>query len=82
VFDRLIWCVDDNGATIFAVREVWLTSDDRGRVEIALAMDEGFPFKTIDEMNLILSRVAATWPDLAPRCDELRAQRAAIEMRA
>lgn len=43
VFDRLIWCLDDEGAALLSVVEAWLLGDDRDRVEIALAMTESFP---------------------------------------
>lgn len=76
VFDRLIWCMEDEGAMLLEIRELWLTSDDRGRVEIALLMDEVFPFREATQMNEVLSRIATTWPDLSPRCNDLRTRRA------
>jgi hypothetical protein len=79
VFDRLIWCLDDNGEALGKVRESWLTSNDRELVEIALAMNEVFPFADGSEMNQVLARVAKTWPDLAARCDQLREERARAE---
>ena len=66
---------------LLKVRELWLTSDDRERIEIALAMNETFPFNDVTQMNDVLSRIAATWPDLAARCDDLRTRRAALESR-
>lgn len=30
VFDRLLWCRDDNGDAILRVREKWLQFDDAG----------------------------------------------------
>lgn len=79
VFDRLIWCLDDQGASLLRVREEWLVSGDRARVEIALAMDEAFPFDTSAEMTKVFSRISARWPELSGACERVQASRAAIE---
>lgn len=71
IFDRLIWCLKDNGKQVLAVRENWLRSVDRERVKIALAMNETYPFKTFAEMKEVLMSVGERWPELRSRCDEL-----------
>jgi hypothetical protein len=75
VFDRLIWCLADNGSQLLRIREQWLLSDDRYRVEIGLAMEETYPFNTIVEMRHAFARIVARWPDLRARCDEITASR-------
>lgn len=79
VFDRLIWCLDDEGSAILRVREAWLRSDDRRRVEVALAMDETYPFVDALEMDEVLSRVAVRWPDLSTLCRAIQAGRQRAE---
>jgi hypothetical protein len=69
VFDRLVWCLVDNGAALLQVREDWLVSDDRGKVEIALAMKETFPFSDAATMERAFSAVTTKWPDLASVCE-------------
>lgn len=69
--DRLIWVLDDNGASIHNAQRRWLRGDDEAKVEVALMMDEVFPFADRDEMASILSSVAARWPRLAPLCKEV-----------
>lgn len=75
VFDRLIWCLADNGAEVLEVRDAWLRSDDLRKVKIALAMDETFPFDGGDRMRTELARIAERWPELSPRCSEIIAER-------
>ncbi len=75
VFDRLIWCLEDNGATLLSVREDWLRSDDRARVEIALTMNETYPFHSEADMHRALHAIGARWPDLRGRCEELITRR-------
>lgn len=79
VFDRLTWCLDDNGSALDAVRESWLRSDDRARVEIVLAMSESFPFQSAAEMSEVLGQISRKWPDLRERCEDLIVRRADIE---
>ena len=79
IFDRLIWCLDDNGEALLKVRERWLSSGDRGRVDLALAMDETFPFGSAQQMKDALSRISAKWPDLEAQCNKLIEGRARVE---
>lgn len=76
IFDRMIWCLDDQGAALLQVREDWLASDDRGRVEVALAMDETFPFNDVKKMDEVLAQISAKWPDLSATCQNIRRMRA------
>lgn len=75
VFDRLIWCLADQGTALLRVREYWLASEDKERVEIALAMDETYPFNDMADMERAFTRISSRWPDLKPRCAELLAAR-------
>ncbi|MCB9796283.1 MAG: hypothetical protein H6741_26615 [Alphaproteobacteria bacterium] len=75
VFDRLLWCLDDDGHALMSIVEEWLLSDNRDRVEIALAMNEAFPFREAEEMERALAGIALRWPELTPRCQELAALR-------
>jgi hypothetical protein len=77
VFDRLVWCFDDNGHELERVREAWLQSDDRWRVEVALSMQETFPFQDAKVMETILARVGFRWPDLEAKCESVIAARSA-----
>jgi len=71
VFDRLIWCLSDQGASLLQVRESWLKSDEKDRVEIALAMNETYPFNDAREMEVAFGRITGRWPELGSRCAEL-----------
>ena len=79
VLDQLIWCLDDNGEALLRVRESWLTSDDRGRVELALAMRETFPFRDAAQMVEVLTQISGRWPDLRDTCEKLIQARSAAE---
>ena len=68
VFDRLIWCFADNGHAISAVRHEWLQSTDEYKVEIALSMNEVFPFSTKLELEKQLHRIALQFPRLREKC--------------
>ena len=68
VFDRLIWCFADNGHAICAVRREWLQSADEYKVDIALSMNEVFPFPTRVQMEEHLHRVVLQFPRLRDKC--------------
>ncbi len=70
VFDRLIWCLDDNGKELCAVRTEWLHSSNRARVEVALAMAETFPCNNRAEMVSLFDRIVENWPALQSACEE------------
>jgi hypothetical protein len=76
IFDRLCWCLDDEGDALLKVREEWLRSDDRGRVEVALEMKDTFPFREATVMAEVFGRISSKWPELAARCRELSERRA------
>ena len=82
IFDRMIWCLADQGATLLKVRESWLLSDEKERVEIALAMDETYPFNERAKMAAVFAQISDKWPDLAPRCEELLNARKAEDAEA
>lgn len=71
VFDRLIWCLADQGTSLLQVRESWLKSDEKERVEIALAMNETYPFNDAREMAVTFGRITDRWPEFRSRCAEL-----------
>lgn len=45
IFDRLLWCMDDNGSEVDQVIRKWVTGEDEAKVRIALAMSETYPAK-------------------------------------
>lgn len=71
VFDRLVWCLSDNGAELLKVREAWILSDDKERVEIGITMGEFFPFLDPGKMEDVLCAVAEKWPEFGDRCNYL-----------
>src|SRR5262245_27679365 len=70
VFERLTWCLV-NAEEVQDVRADWLRGDLREKVEIALAMEETFPFKKRAELVAAMNQIASRWPDLRTRCEEL-----------
>jgi hypothetical protein len=74
VFDRLIWCLSDNGQEILKIQREWLSSQDVERVKIALEMKEAFPFENPNQMNQVLKSISANWPELRVKCDETAAR--------
>ena len=75
VLDRLIWCFDDNGRELLKGRELWLSSNDKFKIEVALLMDEVFPYETINEMEDKLHQISKKWPEFSERCLDLINQR-------
>lgn len=74
--DSLIWCLADNGHQIILAQERWLrAAQDKHRVEIALAMNETFPFQTLAEMSSVFSHVCSVWPELETHCDRTLKER-------
>lgn len=74
VFDRLIWCMADNGEEIGQVRREWLQSDDKYKVGVALDMKEVYPFPTRAEMESRFAGIASCWPELKDKCERWLAQ--------
>lgn len=74
VFDRLIWCLADNGKEVLMVRNRWLQGDDRQKVEIALAMNETFPMDGGQLMEDLLEGISRRWPSLRERCAEISSE--------
>ena len=71
VLDRLIWVTRDNGAGIAAARERWLLGNDSYAIEVALRMNETFPFRTLQEMETVLSLVEKEFPQFSSLCRDL-----------
>jgi hypothetical protein len=71
VFEILLWSMDDNGTEICSVLSKWLESDDRERVDIALAMEEIYPCNSREEMVALFAKLMSRWPDLAPKCQAI-----------
>lgn len=71
VFDRLIWCLSDNGEGILNVRKDWLSGDDFFKVKVALAMTETYPYETRDEMVSKFNEIKEKWPMLKEQCDKI-----------
>lgn len=74
IFDRLIWCMDDQGAELLEVRRKWLEGSDKEKIAIALAMNEVFPCNTRDEMHQLFSTISNRWPEFQDRCQEILQQ--------
>lgn len=68
VFDRLIWCLSDNGEQLLKIKEEWLKSSDIVLVELGLAMNETYPF---DTMKRVFLRISSKWPEFSGRCSEI-----------
>jgi len=71
VFDRLIWCTADNGKAICMVREKWLEGDSFEKCEIALSMNETFPYENISKMEDVFKSIISKWSYLKTKCDEI-----------
>ncbi len=74
IFDRLIWCLNDNGGGLSCIREKWLEGDDYDKVVIALYMSETFPYKTQEERIKKFDRIKTCWPSLSEKCAEILQQ--------
>lgn len=68
VFDRLVWCLDDNGASLAEAQRGWMKGGDVRRIEIALCMSEACPFSTAEELREVLDDIAVRRPLLAKLC--------------
>jgi hypothetical protein len=75
VFSDLIWTMSDNGEEISQATERWLVPDDVTRVRVALLLEGVFPFKDVDKMNSVLTRIKTRWPELIVDCDRLISER-------
>lgn len=72
VFDKLIWCMDDNGLEISAIQRKWLISRDRYLVEVALQMKDACPFQTLGNLIDNLERAMKNFPDLRSSINDFR----------
>ncbi len=71
IFDRLLWCMDDNGSEVDQVIRKWVTGDNETKVRIALAMTEMYPAKSRDELIGLFATISMRWPDLQATCDAI-----------
>jgi hypothetical protein len=71
VFDRLIWCLADNGEGLLNVRKDWLECNDPAKIEVALNMSETFPYDTREEMIRKFREIKDSYPRLTDRCNEI-----------
>ena len=71
LFDRLIWLQSDNGKDLLAIMSIWLEGEDLYRVRIALGLEEAFLFDTRGAMLECFGKLAARWPEVKERCDEI-----------
>ncbi len=69
LFDRMVWYLDDNGEELCAIRTEWLHSNDRAKVEVALATAEIFPCNSRAEMVDLFDSILEKWPALQSTCD-------------
>jgi len=74
----LVGITSDNGSTIQRTAERWLSDgEDLRRVRVALGMDV-YPFLNRNEMESVLTRVAARHPEVAGQIAQLLASRREI----
>jgi hypothetical protein len=71
VLDRLIWCMNDQGAELLQVRKKWLEGENKEKVQIALTMNEVFPCDNREEMALLFATLTTRWPDLKGACQAI-----------
>lgn len=75
LFDQMLWILnDENGAGINEVRQEWLLGRDSRRVEVALLMDEIFPFDGRARMEQEFIKIREEWPHLGDICDQILKQ--------
>ena len=53
------------------MREKWLQGESLERCEIALEMNETFPFDSINEMINVFEALVSKWPQLRGHCDSI-----------
>lgn len=82
ILDQLLWSLDEQGQEILRVQETWLSSDDKDRVEVALAMNQVFPFDDMHTMTTKFQEIVGRWPEFAARCAAIKEARERVEERA
>jgi hypothetical protein len=73
IFDRLLWCMDDNGTELAHVCRKWLAGENEAKIRIALAMTDIFPADSRDEMTELFAKITSRWLDLKPTCESILA---------
>ena len=74
MFDRMIWTLNDNGAEITKVTADWVEGDDEYKVEVALLMEESFPYNDRATMEEQFSRLRGRWPRFGTLCERVLQQ--------
>jgi hypothetical protein len=70
ILDRLVWLTDDNGDSIWHTLRSWLFGEDAEKVEVALAFDALYLWRSEAEMNQISEKIGARFPMLKGICDQ------------
>lgn len=74
VFDRLLWCLDDNGSAILRLQEEWLEREDNlDRLKTALLMKEVRPFNSMAELREAMRTLSKRKPELVSQCKNMLA---------
>jgi hypothetical protein len=71
IFARLVWILEDNGGELASVRCDWLEGDDVVKVEIALLIEDVYPYKEREKMQAVFQRIAERWPRLGAPCRKI-----------
>jgi hypothetical protein len=74
LLEQIAACLDGGADAARGACRRWLASDDRDRVEIALAMERALAGLSRDERAALAATIGARWPDLAARCAEIAAR--------
>jgi hypothetical protein len=71
LFELLMWQTEDNGGAIHTIIEDWLREGTDNR-KMLIALNSGiYPFTDDEEMERVLSRLAATNIRISGRCKEI-----------
>jgi hypothetical protein len=72
VLSGLIWVLSDNGEEVIRTQREWLEhSNDPKRIEVALLMDDIFPYDSREKLVNVLSAIETRWPHLRDLCDDV-----------
>jgi hypothetical protein len=70
IYDRLIWCLDDNGDSINLMQRIWLEGNNIDQIRIALAMNEVCPYSTKQALENSIQRIVSSFPGLNSECSK------------
>ena len=72
ILDRLCWILDERASSeILGTLELWLSSEDRDRVAIALSLEEFYLKESPDELATAYVEVCQRFPEFRERCDAI-----------